>query len=60
MSACPICSKSIEPNTQFTCRACWWKLPAPDRMALGAMVRRNQPTATKLASVVAKYKEKSK
>lgn len=44
--------------TLFTCGVCWWKLPAPDRMALGALLRKRLPTAAKLESVVRKYKAK--
>jgi hypothetical protein len=42
----------------FTCGTCWWKLPAPDRMALGRLHRRKLPTAAKLESVVKKFKAK--
>ena len=57
---CPICGKEIEPETVFTCKACWWKLPAQERVMLGTMYRHGQDSTAKLASVVRKYKEKHK
>lgn len=57
---CPICGKAIEPETVFTCKVCWWKLPGDARQALGAMRRRGQDWTDKLVSVVRKYKEKHK
>lgn len=52
---CPICGGHKPATVHFTCAACWPKLPGNDRVALGAMLMRKQPTETKLASVVRKY-----
>lgn len=55
---CPVCSKPIPKQHEFTCPACWWKLNAQDRVALGNMSKRGQDTTAKLASAVRKLKEK--
>jgi hypothetical protein len=60
--SCPICGGSMgvfnARPVLFTCGTCWWKLPAPDRMALGSLHRKKLPTAAKLESVVKKFKAK--
>lgn len=52
---CPVCGKT-EANVKFLCRACWFKVPAKDRVKFGQMVSRKQNTDTKLASMIAKLK----
>lgn len=55
--SCPICGRPKPINVHFTCTECWFeKVPSKDRMQLGAMLRKHQPTASKLQAVVAKIK----
>lgn len=55
--SCPACSKPMPQHVRFTCPDCWARIPAKDRQQLFNMLRREQPTASKLASVVRKLKE---
>lgn len=55
--SCPICGGPKPMNVHFTCTTCWFKIPARDRQQLGSMLRKRQPTASKLAAVVKKVKE---
>lgn len=54
---CPLCGRPMPARIHFTCQPCWPKIPAPDRQALGRMLRRKQSTASKLAAVIRKMKE---
>lgn len=53
---CPVCGG--RDRTIFVCARCWQDVPAKDRAMLRTMRNRNQPTETKVASVVAKLRAK--
>ena len=51
MAKCPLCSGKIPPKTVIVCPACWWNIPAPDRLSLHEMHKRKEPTDEKLAAI---------
>jgi predicted amidophosphoribosyltransferase len=55
---CPACGRH-EDGVAFVCSACWARVPAPDRVALGGMLRRKASTTSKVAKIVRDLKARA-